>query len=414
MTKVLREGVVGRGSMERQHIAVIGAGTAGLAAAIFLARQGHHITLIEQAPALTPVGAGILLQPSGLAVLDLLGLREQALQYGARVDALMGDTVSGRFIMHTRYADLRQAEDPHGVGIHRASLCHILDRALAPLPHKRMMNTRVDALSEQGGGVQLTLTCDGATDRLEADAVLVANGSSSQLRPPALVRYDRQYPWGALWTMQPRPDTLTDAALRQRYDGCRTMAGILPTGVTPTQPDVPLVSVFWSVPVADMPAWRNGDVDLSAWRLRAETAWPDLAPLLAPLCSSRQLIPATYRDVIMRRWAQDRIGVIGDAAHAMSPQLGQGANMALVDALALAQALSDARDWPEAWTTYHRLRSGPIRFYQRMSRALTPVFQSHSRSLAAARDMAFPLMYSIPWLRHQMALTVAGLKTGLL
>ena len=400
--------------MQRQHIAVIGAGTAGLAAAIFLARQGHHITLIEQAPALTPVGAGILLQPSGLAVLDLLGLRDQALQYGARVDALYGDTMAGRVIMHTRYADLGLPDQTHGLGIHRASLCHILDRALAPLPHKRLMNTRVDAVTEQGNGVRLTLHRDGVTDILEADAVLIANGSSSQLRPPKLVRYDRQYPWGALWTMQPRPDTLTAPALRQRYDGCHTMAGILPTGSTPAQPDTPLVSVFWSLPVADMPAWREGRADLSAWRQQAETTWPDLAPLLAPLSSSRQLIPATYRDVIMRRWAQGRIGVIGDAAHAMSPQLGQGANMALADALALAQSLSGANDWPDAWATYHRLRTGPIRFYQRMSRALTPVFQSHSRSVALARDLSFPLMYSVPWLRKQMALTVSGLKTGLL
>ncbi|MBZ2188010.1 FAD-dependent monooxygenase [Alcanivorax sp. JB21] len=398
--------------MQRQHIAIIGAGTAGLATAIFLARQGHHITLIEQAPALTPVGAGILLQPAGLVVLDLLGLRDKALHYGARVDALVGDTLSGRTIMHTRYADLGLPDSSHGVGIHRASLCHILDQALAPLPHKRLMHTRVDSVAEQGRGVRLTLSRDGATDTLEADAVLIANGSNSQLRPPALVRYDRQYPWGALWTMQPCSEAST--ALRQRYDGCHTMAGILPTGITPARPDTPLVSVFWSLPVADMPAWRDGRIDLNTWRVGAERTWPDLAPLLAPLRSSRELIPATYRDVIMRRWAQGRIGVIGDAAHAMSPQLGQGANMALADALALAQALSNATAWPDAWATYHRLRTGPIRFYQRMSRGLTPVFQSHSRSLAAARDMAFPLMYAVPWLRKQMALTVAGLKTGLL
>ena len=77
--------------LPRQRIAVIGAGTAGLAAAILLARQHHDVTLIERAPALAPVGAGLLLQPSGLRVLASMGLGQTMAAYGARIDMLYGE-----------------------------------------------------------------------------------------------------------------------------------------------------------------------------------------------------------------------------------------------------------------------------------------------------------------------------------
>ncbi|MGB2060655.1 MAG: FAD-dependent oxidoreductase, partial [Alcanivorax sp.] len=136
--------------------------------------------------------------------------------------------------------------------------------------------------------------------------------------------------------------------------------------------------------------------------------------LLAPLTHQDQLLPATYRDVIMHRWGENRLGIIGDAAHAMSPQLGQGANMALLDARAIGQAVAESDAWPQVWRHYHRQREPQIRFYQRMSRWLTPAFQSHSRTVSRGRDLFFPVMERVPWLRIQMVKTVAGLKQSLL
>ena len=105
-------------TVQRQRIAIIGAGTAGLATAIFLARQNHQITLIERAPELAPVGAGLMLQPTGLSVLNALGVREEIERYGARIDVLHGTTVAGRAVMDTHYAHLDARL--YGVGIHRA------------------------------------------------------------------------------------------------------------------------------------------------------------------------------------------------------------------------------------------------------------------------------------------------------
>jgi len=397
--------------MQPQRIAIIGAGTAGLATATFLARQHHEITLIERAPALTPVGAGLLLQPTGLAVLEALGVREQIERYGARIDALYGTTVSGRRVMDVRYDHLDTAL--YGVGIHRASLCQVLDDALGAQSHTRWLNTTVQAVTQQGNEVRLQYQRDGESGDAAFDAVLIANGSASTLRPAALVKYDRPYPWGALWAMLPQTPAFAVPHLQQRYHGSHTMAGLLPTGSTPHQPDQPLLSFFWSLPVRDLQQGMRPE-QFDAWKQQVISVWHQAAPALAALTRAEQLIPATYRDVIMTRWASGRIGVIGDASHAMSPQLGQGANMALMDASALANAIHTNQSWDAIWMDYHRQREGAIRFYQSMSRLLTPVFQSRLPAVGAFRDIGFPLMNRLPWLRREMARVVSGLKTGYL
>ncbi len=76
--------------MKTPHFAIIGAGTAGLATAILLAREGHQVTIFEQVDRLSPVGAGLLLQPAGLAVFERLGVLDEALRLGAKVTGLEG------------------------------------------------------------------------------------------------------------------------------------------------------------------------------------------------------------------------------------------------------------------------------------------------------------------------------------
>src|SRR5690625_4073294 len=180
--------------MKRQRIAIIGAGTAGLSAAILLGRQGHDVTIMERARALTAVGAGILLQPSGLEALSEIGCLDHMRQYGHRVDALYGLTRSGKKIMQVQYAHLNEAHEIFGLGVHRTSLCHVLDTALDAVTHKRWLGCEATSLEQNHNEAMVHFRENDMDHREAFDAVLVANGSASRLRPQSLVRYDRQYP----------------------------------------------------------------------------------------------------------------------------------------------------------------------------------------------------------------------------
>jgi 2-polyprenyl-6-methoxyphenol hydroxylase-like FAD-dependent oxidoreductase len=97
----------------------------------------------------------------------------------------------------------------------------------------------------------------------------------------------------------------------------------------------------------------------------------------------------------------------------MSPQLGQGANLALYDAMVLADALAADDAMADGLARYTRERVPHVRFYQWASRWLTPFFQGDSRILAWARDVGFPLGASIGLLRDPMIRTMAGLRRGI-
>src|SRR3569623_1816701 len=163
--------------MRPQRVAIIGAGTAGLSAATLLARQGHAITIVERARQLTTVGAGIMLQPSGIGVLRELGCLEHMQQYGHRIDALYGWIRSGRAIMQVKYAHLDPGEVLFGMGVHRASLSHVLDTALSSVPHQRWFGCEVNRIEDSGSEAIINFTRDGHAHREVFDAILVANGS---------------------------------------------------------------------------------------------------------------------------------------------------------------------------------------------------------------------------------------------
>ena len=114
----------------------------------------------------------------------------------------------------------------------------------------------------------------------------------------------------------------------------------------------------------------------------------------------------------MRPWHTRNTVYLGDAAHATSPQLGQGCNLALLDAQALAASLAAHDDLPGALADYTRRRRRQLAFYQYATRWLTPFFQSDSRLAGVVRDLAMPLAVRLPWIQRHMVLTMCGLKTG--
>lgn len=397
--------------MKRQSVAIIGAGTAGLATAIVLARQGHDITIFEQVAQMENVGAGLLLQPSGMAVFQHLGALEHALDLGAPIDALKGWSKDS-LLLHSRYSEVSPSLT--GLGMHRAALCDVLMQQLKLYHVTWSMATEVTAVIDHQDHMQVDVLSHQIKKSFNYDVVLVANGARSHLRPKTWTRLDKPYPWGAVWAIVPETTHLDYRILHQFYHGSSRMMGLLPTGSTPQAQGQRLTSIFWSLPAHQIDAWiKSPSEKFSMWQDEVQQFWPAAGEWLKDsIHSPSQFMPARYRDVVMSRFGQNRLGILGDAAHAMSPQLGQGANMALLDAWAIGQAFSASKNYADIWEHYHRVRLPSIRFYQSISRLLTPFYQSHSRSYGVLRDVGFTWMYRVPWLRKQMAATISGVKTG--
>src|SRR5262245_50653961 len=112
----------------RLRVGIVGQGTAGSAAALFLSRAGHDVRVYERVPEPGPVGAGIVLQPTGMAVLQRLGLRDEVVARGAPLAGLSVRAPSGRRIIELDYESL--APDLYGLGLHRGALFQSLTRAL--------------------------------------------------------------------------------------------------------------------------------------------------------------------------------------------------------------------------------------------------------------------------------------------
>ncbi len=385
------------------HIAIVGYGTSGQALAALLALDDHKIEVFERAPALGPVGAGILLQPTGLWVLWQMGLLGEALRYGAPVQRLFGDSASGRPVMDMRYAAL----DPRlaGLGMQRGALFQLLKSAW---PDAEAVRCGHDILSISGDG--RCLNDDTGRRHGPYDLVVIANGAASKLRDVlAPHRMNRPYPWGALWCLLPQGDWPHVADLRQRYRAARRMMGLLPVGSRPDNP-VRQLSFFWSLPTASIEHWR--ECGLAAWHDEAAALWPEAAPLLTHINAAGILMQASYRDAVLKRWQRAPVVLIGDAAHAMSPQLGQGVNMALMDAMALRDALRTEPSLEAALARYERERQAHAGIYQFWSRWLTPLFQSERDTAAWARDLTFIPMAKLPVSRGQMLRVLTGTRKG--
>ncbi len=328
-------------------VAVVGGGIGGLFAAHALLAQGFRVQVYEQAPALGEIGAGFYLTPNSVRHLDRLGLGAAVQSFGARVGP------SSHYYRHdgTPIAPV-QVADATGwnanFGMHRADMIEIL---ATPLP-AGVVNTGHRATGfEQDGGKARIRFANGAV--AEADVVVGADGIHSEMRPHVyppsnpvfhgtisyrgLVSRDRLQDWPKdRWEMWTGP-------------GKHFLVFPLRRGE--------LVNYVGFVPVDEemKESWTApGDPD----KLRAEfEGWdPRIGEVLAQVDHCFRW--ALYDREPLPSWTRGRLTLLGDAAHPMLPHLGQGANQAIEDGMALATILSqaDASSVPAALLAYEKLR----------------------------------------------------------
>ncbi len=376
-------------------IAILGAGIGGLAAASLL-RQFGDITVFDQFSKPTPVGSGLIIQPVGQRVLDELGVLETCLTYGQPLYQMLGRRVNDqRAVLDVCYGEV--GGNNFGLSIHRAGLFDALFNKAQKAGVDFKLGHKFKELSEQKNGVEIKFEQYAFEECF--DLVIDAMGARSPLSPISTRALD----YGALWATVDWLGDIEEDILHQRYQKAHRMIGLMPLGRMPSSPQRK-TALFWSLPKAQFDDFKN--VPISHWHEAALALWPEAERYIKQISSWDQFTCARYCHGTLRRPYWGRIIHIGDAAHQASPQLGQGANMALLDALALARAFTE--DATNIAQQYWRTRRRHILIYQTLSALFTPLYQSNSNSLPWIRDNILASTSQWPIIRGSLQELVKG------
>lgn len=340
--------------------------------------NGHEVVIYDKFDRPRPVGSGLMIQPSGLAVLDQLGLAQQTLARGARVDGLLGFKERGNKVLDAPYATLG-VPGAFGIGIHRASLFGILYDAAIAAGITIETGHAVSGSELASNGRRLTFETRQPTPLF--DLVVDASGWQTIFDPDEKGVLE----FGALWASLPLQDDDPFAGnlLEQRYRRAAQMVGVLPIGTREGESQRE-AAFFWSLRRSDFADWQ--DAPLDAWKERVLALWPETQGLLDRIESRDQLAFARYAHRTLKRPVSDRMIAIGDAWHSASPQLGQGANMALLDAWSLSRGLAEGRTLEEKLRLAVSWRRDHVWLYQWVTALFTPLYQSTTNWHPMIRD----------------------------
>jgi 2-polyprenyl-6-methoxyphenol hydroxylase-like FAD-dependent oxidoreductase len=373
--------------MTERRAEIVGAGFAGLAAACALAQRGWRVRVHERASRLRTTGAGIYIYENGLRVLEALGAYAQA--------------VEGAPVAHTR--ELRD-EANRVVATHRWPSSsrvfsivrqQVIDAlAAAARRHGAEIVTGSEGTAATAAG-ELTFA-DGS--RTQADLIVAADGTNSKLRDSlALLARRKPLADGAIRLLIAMTEEERRAAdigkTIEYWSGSRRVL------YTPCSAELVYVAL----------TMLDGDAAAKAVPLRRD-AWkvsfPHLAELIDRLNDDGRY--DRFELIKLKRWSSGRVAVIGDAAHALPPNIGQGGGCAMMNGLSLAVFAERFGDVPEALAAWEQAERPLTDHTQRMSHFLGLPTTWPPR----LRALFFSLAGRSKWMTRQRTLTARHVPTG--
>ena len=310
------------------EVTIAGGGVAGLAAALAFRKGGYPVTVVERAAAFGPVGAGILLQANGLLILDALGLGEEVRARGEAMPRFVLRDRRGRCLIDTA---LDEHLPPHlwPVCIHRARLHDILWQACIRAHVVTHFDCKASAV--EGSGPSPVLVCDTprGSMRLASNLIVGADGVNSAVRKAAgFAPHFWPVIEGSVQGVVPHS---VPADLHGEYVGGSEACGMLPMGGN---------STFWFWGGSSRAVAQVETLDFASWKDNVYRHFPAMRLVLDQHDDWSGTVRLRHSSVHCDAWSSGNVVLIGDAAHAMSPNLGQGANCAIVDALALVSRVA--------------------------------------------------------------------------
>jgi 6-hydroxynicotinate 3-monooxygenase len=347
--------------MDRKtRIAVVGAGLGGMTVAGFLQRAGFAVTIYEQAPAFSRIGAGIILSANAMKVLRRLGLEQMVVDIGIKADCYISrawDTGETMYKIEFDAESEARFGGPYA-NIHRGDLHAVLEKGVAP--GSIAFNHRLTALDERRDAIRLAFD-NGVT--VEADIVVGADGVNSKVREYLLGLEPPRY----IGMAAQRAIFPTQALRGFKIPDCTKWWGpdrhILVYFMTSRRDEVYVIGVAprarWESDAASLPSSReelfNNFGDFHADLLRVievttdVTVWP--------------IFDRERND----RWSGGRIVLLGDACHPMRPFMAAGGAMAIEDAAILSRCLARFDEADEAYRWYESTRVDRVGDAQRIS-----------------------------------------------
>ena len=325
--------------MRDLEILIIGGGIGGLTAAIALGERGHCVTVIERDSEWSVYGVGIIQQGNVLRAMDQLGLLREYLSAAVGFDWVAVHAQDGTMV--AKVPSHRLVEGcPANVGISRPALQRVLVQRTRASGAEVRLGMTADRLADLGDGLRAGFS-DGSEQTF--DIVVGADGIHSQTRHQVFPKApEAAFTGQAVWRYNlPRP---ADLDALHVYNG-PSGAGLVP--MSDTQ-----MYIYLTTPEPGNPLYERAGL-AAAMREKVPAALGELA---AQIVDDDGVVYRPLETFLLEGpWHKGRVVLLGDAVHATTPHLGQGAGMAIEDAIVLADELA-CHDTPEAAFNAYRER----------------------------------------------------------